>query len=92
MSPEGYRLQSDDTTYEVERLLIESYRRMTPAQKARRIAEDCRALETLVLAGIRVRHPHATDREIRVRLAELRLGHDLAVAAYGPVTEHDRGE
>lgn len=83
MSPEGYRMQSEDTTYEVEQLLIESYRRMTPAQKAGRIAEDCRALEVFVISGIRARHPHATDREIRARLAELRLGRDLAAAAYG---------
>lgn len=79
----GYRLQAEDTPYEIERLLIEGYRRMSPAEKARRVAEDCVALETLVVAGIRARHPGASGDELRRRLAELRLGKSLAQTIYG---------
>jgi hypothetical protein len=47
-----YRTQSDDTDVEVERLLIEAYRRMPPWENARRVGEMLHALDTLALAGI----------------------------------------
>lgn len=43
--PPGYRTQSEDTSHEVERLLIEAYRRMPASEKAHRIVETCRAVE-----------------------------------------------
>jgi hypothetical protein len=86
-SPNAYRPQSSDTTEEADRLLFEAYRHMTPAEKALRMAEDCRALEALAVAGIRTRHPRANEREVRFRLAELRFGCELAIEVYGPLGE-----
>jgi hypothetical protein len=81
--PPGYRTQSPDTSYAAEQVLIEAWRRMSLAEKARRVSDDCRAVERLALAGIRLRYPSADAREIQLRLAALRLGRDLTIAAFG---------
>jgi hypothetical protein len=81
--PAGYRLQSDDTDWNIEQRQIEAYRRMTSVEKATRVAEQSRFLEELTRAGIRQRYPDADEPEMLCRLAALRLGRDLAIAAYG---------
>lgn len=79
----GYWTQSSDTSYEAEQLLIEEYRRMSPADKPQRVAEMCRAVEQLAVAGIRERYPHAYAPEIMLRLGSLRLGRALMIEAFG---------
>ena len=81
--PAGYRLQADDTDWNIEQRQIEAYRHMTPVEKARRLAEQSGFLEELARAGILLRYPDAGEPEVRCRLAALRLGRDLAIAAYG---------
>jgi hypothetical protein len=81
--PPGYRTQSEDTGYEIERVLIATYRRMPPWEKARRVGEMLVALDQLALAGIAVRHPGAGERERRLRLAALRLDRDTMVRVFG---------
>ena len=61
--PAGYLTQARDTTYEIDRVLVDLWRRMAPWEKARRLVECCRAVDQLALSGLRLRHPHATDRE-----------------------------
>jgi hypothetical protein len=68
-----YRTQSSDTSIEAERLLIAHYRRLTPANKLRIVAELSRASQQLALAGLRRRHPHASPHELAMRLAATRL-------------------
>jgi len=77
-----YRTQSADTAFDVERLLVEAYRRMPAWEKAHRVAEMLQALDTLALAGIAERHPQATEQEQRLRLAALRLDGDTMVRAF----------
>lgn len=55
---------------------------MTPTEKLRLVAEITRATEELALAGIRQRHPAASERECLLRLALLKLGPELFRAAY----------
>ncbi|HZE88049.1 MAG TPA: hypothetical protein VE404_00810 [Verrucomicrobiae bacterium] len=55
---------------------------MTPAEKLHLVREISRAADTMCLAGIRMRHPEATDREIFLRFAVIRLGAELAGLAY----------
>jgi hypothetical protein len=53
-----------DTTQEAERVLAEAYRRMPPGRRWLNLGEmylDARALHA---AGMRLRHPQATDQEI----------------------------
>lgn len=73
----------DDTTPEARALMIEAYRRMTPAQRLRRMGELNRMVQTLAAARIRAEHPHAPDREIQLRVAALWLGRDLMLQTYG---------
>ncbi|MCZ6635225.1 MAG: winged helix-turn-helix domain-containing protein [bacterium] len=82
-APPGYRTQSSDTSYRVERMQIEAYRRMTPAEKMRRISDLCQASARIALAGIRQRYPQATERELQLRLAALRLGRETMVKVFG---------
>jgi hypothetical protein len=56
---------------------------MSPAEKARRVAELTCTACTLALAGLRVRHPAADEAELLLRLAALRLGDETVGRAYG---------
>jgi hypothetical protein len=42
------------------------------------------AARRLALAGLRHRHPDASEAELRRRLADLLLGEELATRVYGP--------
>jgi hypothetical protein len=81
--PSGYQTQSSDTSFEAEQILIEGYRKMSIAEKMRRIAALNRAGYALSLAGIRARHPNTSDREILLRLAALRLDRETMVRIWG---------
>jgi hypothetical protein len=71
-----------DTDGQIERLQIDAWRRMTPAEKAAIVTGLTEAAISLALAGIRDRYPDATPREQFLRLAIVRLGPDLACKAY----------
>ena len=70
-----------DTARAVARLIAEGYRRMTPERRLELAGEMSEALDELVLAGLRARHPGAGEAELMRRLAEIRLGRELASAA-----------
>ncbi len=72
-----------DTSAELERLLADGYRRMTPAQKWHLICEQVAADDEHALAGLRLRHPGADERELRLRLAALAYGAEFVAAAFG---------
>ena len=55
---------------------------MSPIDKLRAVNETTSATLQLSLAGIRVRHPEASDEEYSMRLAILRLGRPLACQVY----------
>jgi hypothetical protein len=71
-----------DTSPEAARLQVEIWRRMTPLEKARLVSGLSSAVTQLALAGIRRRHPGASERECRLRLAQLKLGPALYRSAY----------
>ena len=77
---------ADDSSTEAERLQVSLWRSMSPAKKAHAVSTLCRATQELSLAGIRHRHPHASERECLLRLAELKLGPDLIRAVYPDAT------
>jgi hypothetical protein len=81
--PDGYRAQSEDTSVDIDRRLFNAYRDMPSWEKARRVDTDALAVEHLTLVGIRLRHPGATDREVRLRLAALRLDRETMVRVFG---------
>jgi hypothetical protein len=71
--------QTSDSSPEVEDRQIEAWRAMTPAAKLHLVSELVRATEELALAGVRLRHPGASEREQRLRLAALRLDRETLV-------------
>jgi hypothetical protein len=75
-------LLSDDTSAAAERIQVGRWRQMSSVEKVRAVSELSRAAQELALAGIRLRHPGASERECQLRLAALKLGHDLACRVY----------
>ncbi len=75
------RTQSPDTSPEAERILVERWARLTPAEKLRVVGELGRTAEAVAAAGIRAARPAATDDEIRIEIATRRYGPALVEAA-----------
>ncbi len=77
-----------DTHPEIEKRLIDGLRRMSVAEKFRKIEELNASLEILALADVRKRHPDADEYECRLRVASRRIPADLMKKAFGwDVTE-----
>lgn len=73
----------EDTDPEAWERLVERTRALGPAGRARRTAELNASVRAAALAGIRLRHPEADEREQRLYLAALLLGDDLVKRAFG---------
>ncbi|MBA3231344.1 MAG: hypothetical protein H0T05_00840 [Acidobacteria bacterium] len=78
----GRAVLSRDTTAEAERRQVEVWRRMTTVERAQVIDGACRAARALAVAGLRERHPDASERMVVALYAELTLGRDMALKAY----------
>jgi hypothetical protein len=76
---------ADDTSVDAARHQIELWRGMTPAQKLALVSSASDSVRTLALAGLRQRYPLASEREIFLRLAVLRLGCRLAMEVFPEV-------
>ena len=75
-------LFSADTRPEVVEVLLDGYRRMTPAQKLARVADLSRAARRMATARIRAQYPGADDTEVKLRLGALVLGREVMVRAF----------
>jgi hypothetical protein len=64
-------------------LLIEGYRKMSPAQKLERVRALTRAVQEFALVDVRRRHPNADAREQALRVASRWIEPDLMVRAFG---------
>ena len=72
-----------DTSPAAERVLIEGYRRMSPQQKLERVVALNRALEQLARARLRAQYgEQMPEREMRLRLASLRLDRETMIKAF----------
>ena len=82
-------LFSRDTRPDTFALLLQGYRRMTPAQKIARVADLSTASRQMAQARIRKEHPDADDFEIRLRVGALILGREtmLRVFSWDPDKE-----
>ena len=81
------RTQSMDTSPEAEQVLVELWRKATPARKFTIVFDTTRTLQEFVLAGLRQRYPLATPGQLRLRFAVAWLGPELARRAYGPLPD-----
>ncbi|MCB1055139.1 MAG: hypothetical protein KDD11_06455 [Acidobacteria bacterium] len=72
-----------DTPPEIEERLIAGYRRMSPREKLKRVVELNRAVETMAAARIRAQYgPDLSERELRLRLAALRLDRQTMIDVF----------
>ncbi len=67
----------NDTHPEVERILIEGYRRMTVAEKWQRVSELNQRDEIFATAVLKKQYPQASENEIRLRVASRRIPAEL---------------
>ena len=75
---------ASDTSPEAERVLVELWRRASPARKMEMVLSANRTARALAMSGLRQRYPADTPARLQRRLADLWLGPDLATKAYGP--------
>ena len=74
-----------DTTPEAEAVLFGLLREAPGWRKMQMMDQLNASVRTLLLSGLRERHPQADEAELRRRLADLLLGKELAEKAYGPL-------
>jgi hypothetical protein len=74
---------TEDTSPEAQAILVEHYRRLEVHERVAIMMDLTRLADGAALMGIRERHPDASEHEQRLRLAALKYGRDLMVAAYG---------
>ena len=72
-----------DTSPEAEAVMIGILRRMSPEAKLRQACALTRMVRELARAGLRRRHPEATEEELRKRFAALVLDAETVRKAYG---------
>jgi hypothetical protein len=72
-----------DTDPKVEALQVQLLRTASPWRKMEMMAGLNASARSLALAGLRLRYPDASEDEIRRRLAELLLGHELSQKVLG---------
>ncbi len=73
----------DDTPPEVEAVLIEGYRRMSPAKKLDRVRDLNWTLQQLAIAELRRRYPEDDERTLRLRWASRKFDRPTMIAAFG---------
>lgn len=78
------KTQSPDTPPEIEEILLEGYRRMTPLEKLRQVFELNRMAQSMAAMRIQARYgPDLSEQELRLRLAALWLDRETMIAAFG---------
>jgi len=79
-----------DTSPEAEKVLLELMRQTPPWRKLELLGGLNAMAREFALAGLRDRHPNASEQELRRRLADLLLGPELALKVYGPLEVGDQ--
>ena len=77
------KLFGEDTHPEIEEILLEAYRKMSPAEKWKRVNELTISVQQLALARIKKQYGDISEREQKLRLAALWIDRDLMIDAFG---------
>jgi hypothetical protein len=72
-----------DTSPEAWAVLTSLQRQMPPSEKMQLAFEWSEMIRQFAEAGLREKYPHASEREIFLRLARQRLGEELFLRVYG---------
>ena len=76
---------SSDTHPTIEALQIQAWRQASPTRKMNMLAQLNASASRLALTGLRGQCPQAAAAELRLKLAELLYGDELARKAYGEI-------
>lgn len=68
-------------------MLIRLLREAPPWRKLEMVGQMNEAVKTLMRSGLRSRYPKDSPQMIEWRMADLLLGEELALKAYGPLKE-----
>jgi hypothetical protein len=75
---------SPDTPPEIEEIVVERYRRMTPFERLMQVWELNRAAQQMAALRIQAKYgPDLSERELRLRLAALWLDRETMIEAFG---------
>lgn len=74
-----------DTHPDAEAVLIDLLRQAPSWRKLEMIDQLNQTVKLLVLTGLRQRFPNDNEELLRRRLADILLGEELALKAYGPI-------
>jgi len=80
-------MNSKDTSMRAHRILVDIYRRMPAAAKATRIFEAYNTGKILAMAGLRLAHPKASEKQIWYLWARRHLGEKLFSDVYGALPD-----
>lgn len=81
-----------DTSPEMERRLIDEYRRMSAQEKLEQVVRLSQAVQKLALIDLRRRFPDADDRELQLRLAARWLDPELMRSLVGWDPDEEVGD
>jgi hypothetical protein len=73
----------EDTDEKAEQILVELARKTPIWKKFRQVSDTSETVRAFALAGLKRRYPHASEKEIRLRLAALFLDRDTVIKVYG---------
>jgi hypothetical protein len=74
---------TNDTHPKIEALLIDGYRKMSPAEKLECVCALTQAVQELALLDVRRRHPSAGSHEQALRVASRWIEPELMLRAFG---------
>ena len=80
-------MNKNDTSPEAQQVLISLYRKMPPEVKFRRVFEAYQTGKMLAIAGLRQRHPNASEKKIWYLWAKQHLGNELFDKVYGAILD-----
>lgn len=72
-----------DTSPAAEQILVEGYRRMSPEDKLRRVAELTEAARQMAACRLRRQYGPMTEQDLRLRLASLWLDRGTMIRVFG---------
>jgi len=73
---------SEDTSIDIERRQVEAWRSMSAAERAATITGLTQAAFDMAAAGVKARHPGASEPELFYRMAVVVLGPELAARVH----------
>ena len=76
-------MDNNDTSLESQEVLADIYRRMLPAENVRRIFSAYQTGRELCIAGLKLSHPQATEKQLWYLWARQHLGDNLFEEVYG---------